>query len=296
MAFQRRHILIAVAFAIFLGGALGAYLLLNKDSSSSSVEPAKKEEILAQAAPKKIETQNTKETTLNEENQGSALIWALALSLCASIFFTLYLLRWRLRLPNGQTSIVPDELLKELGNQRDALIKYIKTLKSYAEGSDHYQKSTQQQLAELQQAFNIFQSSLDAKDQEIDRHRKGYDFHVYKKFVNKFVNFYIVLKREADAPENKNASELLNDMLSLFEDALDECNIEIITPDKEKSVEEQANIIGANKKYQLTNDQNTEGKIAKIIHPAFGLRTSSGIDILKEASVLIYSMEQSEAA
>lgn len=233
---------------------------------------------------------------MSEKGQGNALTWALAISLCFSILLTIYLLKWRLNIPNGQVSIVPDELLKELGNQKDSLIKNTKTLKNYVESSDYYQKSTQQQLAELQKAFSIFQGSLDSKDQEIDRHKKGYDFHVYKNFVNKFIKFYIDLKKEADAPENEHASELLNDMLALFEDALDECNVEIITPDMNKNIEEQASIISANKKSQLTNDPKIVGKIAKIIHPAFGLRTSSGIDMLREASVSVYSIEQSEAA
>ncbi len=304
MRFQRKYILlIAVAVAIFFSG-LEAYKLLQKDNGSpqagviAQTEAAEKTPVKKNSLPKDpSKEQRAAEQNLdNKGNTSNALTWALAISLCFSVLMTLYLLRWRLNIPNAQVSIVPDELLKIIAGQNDAFANNTRALKSYVENTGGYQKDTQQQLAELQQAFSIFQNSLDSKDQEIDRHKKGYDFHVYKNFINKFIKFYIDLKREVDAPENKHASELLNEMLALFEDALSECNIEIIMPDLAKNVEDQVNIISINKKSEFTYDPKAVGKIAKVFYPAFALRTPSGIDVLREASVSVYSQEQSEAA
>jgi|GEM_PF-4901778 len=297
MRFQKTPILILAIIALFVGSATGGYFLLRKDDTGSQVEATTKTKVAEKAPLKKAEPikEKAKATESNQTGQG-ALTWALAISLCCSVFMTLYLLRWRLRLPNGQVSLVPDELLKIIGTQHDAFVGNTKALKHFADNTNEHQKITHQQFAELQQAFSIFQTSLSSKDQEIERHKKGYDFYVYKKFVNKFIKFYIDLKREADAPENQHSAKILNDMLALYEDALSECNVAIIMPDIAKGADEQSSIISANRKSEFTSNSATAGKIAKVIYPAFVLKTPSGTEILREASVSVYSTEQSEAA
>lgn len=75
MPFQRNHILIAVAFAIFLGGATGAYILLNNGDNPSSIEAPKEEKVVAQATPKKIETQNKEEAAMSDNITPSVIMF-----------------------------------------------------------------------------------------------------------------------------------------------------------------------------------------------------------------------------
>ena len=107
----------------------------------------------------------------------------------------------------------------------------------------------------MQKAFAIFQESLDKKDKEIERYKKGYDSAIYSKFLRKFVKFYIDLKKEADAPENQQSAAVLNDMLEQLEDALLECNVELKKPAIMDSADEHKDIISGNKKTKLQTSQ-----------------------------------------
>lgn len=225
-----------------------------------------------------------------------ALLIVLTVALAVSVFLIFHLLNWRMRLPGGQISVVPEKLMDSLAEQSNAFGHNSQYVGEYIKRISEDRKKTDAGLLELQKAFTIFQESLDKKDKEIDRYKKGYDSALYEKFLRKFVKFYIELKKEADAPENEKSAALLNDMLEQLEDALLECNVELKVPALLDAADEHKEIISGHKKTQTTNQPELHGKIAEVLMPAFMLKTQAGDEVLREASIAVYIYEESEAA
>jgi hypothetical protein len=264
-------------------------------------EVAKAEPIIADKKAEKEPVAKNEDQAAIETTQGSdgllyTAIILLALSLTVSIYLTIYILKWRLRVSDTQVSVVPEVLLTSLSSQSQALAQNTSYLSEYIKRISHDREKTDVGILELQKAFSIFQDSLNKKDQEIERYKKGYDSAVYKKFLGKFTKFYVDLKREADAPENVQSVKILSDMLELMEDALLECNVAIKFPSLMDNADEYREIISGNKKVQKTNQPDLHGKIAEVVTPAFMLKTQAGDEVLREATITVYSYENSEAA
>ena len=181
-----------------------------------------------------------------------------------------------------------------LSGQTKALNSYSSHMNNYIQKVSQDREKTDADIVELQRAFAIFQESLNKKDLEIERYKKGYDSAVYEKFLRKFIKFYIEMKKESDAPENQQSAALLKDMLEILEDALLECNVEIIAPVLMKQAEEYHVIIGGNQKTRTTDQQDLHGKIAEVSFPAFLLITQAGEEVLREASITTYVYKESE--
>jgi len=218
----------------------------------------------------------------------------LTLSLLASTYLILYLLNWRYKISDTQVSVVPQNLMEILSGQTKALNSYSSHMNNYIQKVSQDREKTDADIVELQRAFAIFQESLNKKDLEIERYKKGYDSAVYEKFLRKFIKFYIEMKKESDAPENQQSAALLKDMLEILEDALLECNVEIIAPVLMKQAEEYHGIIGGNQKTRTTDQQDLHGKIAEVSFPAFLLITQAGEEVLREASITTYVYKESE--
>lgn len=225
-----------------------------------------------------------------------ALLVVLTVALAGSFFLIFHLLNWRMRLPGGQISVVPEKLMDILAEQTNAFDQNSYYLSEYIKRISKDREKTDTGLLELQKAFSIFQESLDKKDKEIERYKKGYDSAIYEKFLRKFVKFYIDLKKEADAPENQQSAALLRDMLGQLEDALLECNVELKTPALMGPADEYKDIVSGSKKTKTTDQPELHGKIADVLMPAFLLKTQTGEEVLREATIAVYVYEESEAA
>lgn len=290
--YQKAIVLTLLCAALAMGSYAGFRVLNNK--SPATDQQVETQEIMQEETPAPL--------VVEADARGSGkngllyiVISVLGISLASSIFLIIYLLNWRYKVSDTQVSVVPEVLLKALGDQSDALGQNTSYLSEYIKRISAYREKMDGDIVELQKSFAIFQDSLNQKDQEIERYRKGYDSAVYNKFLHKFIKFYIDLKKEADAPENQHSAAILNDMLELLEDALIECNVEIKNPSVMEQVEAHAGLIGGQKKSTLTNQQELHGRIEKVISPAFILKTQAGDEIIREASVSIYMYQESEA-
>lgn len=299
-----RIILLAVVFCLIVAGSI---FLITKLTSSSKTENAGqtvKEEVVSQ--PKQLTLAPTKSISVPQAHTASmnipqskshtpflvVLLAVLGVSQLGSIFLIMYLFKMRQYTPSGQISVVPEELLKSLSDQSGALGQNSQYIGEYIKRIMTDREKTDGDIVELQKSFAVFQDSLNKKDEEIDRLKKGYDTAVYERFLKKFIKFYVELKKEADAPENQENAVVLNDMLELFGDALIECNLQIKSPDVMASIEDYNHIISAKRKVLQTDNPELHEKIAQVLMPAFIL----GDEVLREANIVIYSYNKEREA
>lgn len=297
---------ILIVLSVLLVG-LTTFTVVNlfRSNDLAATETTKIEKVVeakpATTAVKQEPTQAPKTTaTTSPSKEGRGILYTLLIiltvSLGVSVFLVFHLLSWRYRITDSQVSVVPNELLKLLEEQVGGYNQTTHYISEYIKRITQDREKTDAGILELQKAFAIFQESLDKKDKEIERYKKGYDSAIYGKFLRKFVKFYIDLKKEADAPENQQSAAVLNDMLDQLEDALLECNVELKAPAIMDLADEHKDIISGNKKTQTTNQPELHGKIADVLMPAFMLKTQAGEEVLREASIAVYVYEESEAA
>lgn len=293
---------IAVFGFLIISLAAFAGTKIFRSNDATATEAARIEKIVeAKSAPALVkQTAQKAPEPLGSSKEGRGALYALLIvltvALTALTFLVICLLNWRQRLPGAQISIVPEKLMDELAAQTNAFGHSSHYVGEYIKRISQDRKTTDAGLLELQKAFAIFQESLDKKDKEIERYKKGYDSAIYEKFLRKFVKFYIDLKKETDAPENHQSAALLRDMLEQLEDALLECNVALKTPTVMQSADEYKDIISGTRKTKTTNQPELHGKIAEVLMPAFVLKTQTGEEVLREASIAVYVYEGSEAA
>ncbi len=304
MDIKQKTILVVSAFLLISLSTFAAVKIF-KSNEPSSTETAKVEQVVKTTpAPVPVKQKIAKApqpsiaTSPSKEGRGVlyVLLILLTVALAASIFLIIQLLNWRHRLPGGQISVVPEKLMDSLAEQTNAFGSNSSYVGEYIKRISQDREKTDADILELQKAFAIFQESLNKKDEEIERYKKGYDSAIYKKFLGKFTKFYIDLKKEADAPENQHSAALLTDMLEQLEDALLECNVELRAPALLEQADEYKEIISGHKKTKTTDQPELHGKIAEILMPAFMLKTQAGEEVLREANIAIYVYEKSEAA
>ncbi|MBK67613.1 MAG: hypothetical protein CMP22_05745 [Rickettsiales bacterium] len=272
----------------------------NPNSETEQVEEVQETESQKEAIqPQPLDIESGDQTSIPNSNSSNllyVLLIFLTVALFASIYVVIYLLKWRYRISEAQVSIVPQELLKMLEVQIDGFNQYSSYVSEYAKRISHDREKTNLDIQELQKSFVVFQDSLNQKDQEIERYKKGYDSAVYKKFLGKFIKFYIALKKEAEAEakENNQSLESFSYLLEILEDAFLECNVEIKYPSINASTSDYKDLIGGAKKFISTNQQELHEKIAEVLLPAFILKTQAKEEVLREANVAVYIYEESE--
>ena len=302
---MKQKIILSVLTLLVVGLAIFAVSkLVNRETPQSEpaqIEQVQKTETPAKTLePKSVNLELSNPDSIPQNSSGSRFLYTLLIfmtfALFASIYLTIYLLNWRHKISDTQVSVVPQELLKILETQIGGFNQYDSYVSEYIKRISQDREKTDTDIQELQKSFVVFQDSLNKKDQEIERYKKGYDSAVYKKFLGKFIKFYVALKKEADAPENSQSAEAFNYMLEMLEDALLECNVEVKSPLVNAQMSDYQDLIGGHKKSVSTNQQELHGTIAEILFPAFVLKTQAGEEVLREANIAIYVYEESEAA
>ena len=304
MDIKQKTILFVLAFLLITLSTFAAIKVFKLDEASS-VETTKIEQV-AKTKPtpfsvkqKIIKASQPQPFIATHSKDGRGFLYAililLTVSLASSIFLIIYLLNWRYQISDTQVSVVPNELLKLLESQVEGFNQTTHYIGDYIKRIAHDRGKTDTDIKELQNAFVIFQESLNKKDREIERYKNGYDSAIYKNFLGKFTKFYIELKKESSVPENRHSVELLTDMLEQLEDALLECNVELRTPALMEQADEYKDIISGHKKIKTTDQPDLHGKIAEVLLPAFVLKTQTREEVLREASITIYIYEESEA-
>ncbi len=137
----------------------------------------------------------------------------------------------------------------------------------------------------LKDIFLELQGKLNDQDREIERLKKGYDNHLVKKFIIRFLRVHnYLVKQNQEFPEDSN----LQNLLMLMEDALESSNVHLYNPEvggDYRSVEGLAE----NPEIIKTDDKNQDFKIKNIIKPGYFLKYDENKEFVQDAVVSIFS-------
>ncbi len=198
-----------------------------------------------------------------------------------SVAISLYLYRWQRILLAKSHSMAPEQLIKHLDNVDSnmkalavSLADNIKNIKSEISGNTH-------EIKEMVEILMSFQKTLDEKDGEIDRLKKGYDAHIFGKFLYRFIE----IDRAID--EATESSKDLKLLKRLFEDAFDECGVEKFAPEIGEDYRSAFGVADKPEQY-VTKDFEKDSKVAEVLEEGYKLRSGDTYEVIVPARVAVY--------
>ena len=279
--------LATLAFAVTL--TVG-YIFLVGDESVVPVVDARHEQSEGTTPPPLIEAR--------EEPQSPAAWWAisvilLSLATVTSVAISFYLYRWRRILLAQPNLIVPEEWGKYLAGVGQGLKMLAGTVNTNLGLVSQETNRNSEQVSKLLETFLTLQKAIDERDEEVKRLKKGYDSHIYRRFLNRFIRVDQLISDylQSSSGNQDNMAQVKR----LLEDALDECGVEAFTP----SIGEDSRVVDGiadNPKIVSADDKESEFKIVEVIEKGYRMRGKESNEILVPAKVSITMLDESREA
>jgi len=216
---------------------------------------------------------------------GDALLMAVITFLSAAVLLCggliVWLFRWRRQLPDGQVSILPEEIIKLAQALARANMAAV-------EASATGLARVKSEYAEIQRGFSVFSNAAALKDAEIERLRKGGDRQAYLQFVRRFVR--VLRLADSDISEDRGLgrdTSALESLRNHLHDALQDCGIEPFSPSAGEDYRDRIDIAEGPRAVG-TSDAQQDWKIAKVVHSGFQMRTADTPIVIEPAVVEIF--------
>ena len=220
------------------------------------------------------------------------VIISLILALSA-IWVSFWLYKWRKRIISDMgtknTIIVPEDFLE---NQQQ-ISKYFKELASnvatLAKNLNGDIANLDKQYNELMDNFLTLRKALDERDAEIKKLKEGYDQTIIKKSLRRFLKTH----QSVSDSYKENPSDQLEQILYLFNDALEEAGVEIFSPGLNALYSKTDGLSENPKKITAPNKEDV-GKIQQVNEEGYRMKIPSGYEYLIPSKVTIYIEENTE--
>lgn len=280
--------IVLIGLAIFLlspqsntPGVIGAPTLTGEvEQSPQNISPS-------------ISTEDARQVSENADKIPlwlASLIFVLIIVCLISTLTSLFLYRWRIRITNEQALLVPENLLLALGEQTASITSVKDSLREAMISLNTKLKSSDKSASEIAETLIHFQKALMERDNEISRYKTGYDIFIYKKFLLRFLSVYQSLKK-LTAESDENASQLQS-MTLYFEDAFEECGVEVFYPETGINFLEHNHLFEENTKNKSIDDPDRDYEVHEIIRPGLrSIQNSEEIFVRARAVILRYGAE-----
>lgn len=295
-----------ITFVLLVISLLVLYMLLtdveNKDESTSHHQSEISKNTEIQKNNSIVEKTDLSEKTYREiesENSDYLLILILGLTTLVSVSTSFWLYRWRRTIIAGNDIVVPESFANQVNSIVSSLnvnsSKVEKTASqqsSIANGFNNSLSILSNNIQNMIDTYMSLQSSLDKKDNEIERYKKGYDAEIFENFLLRFSKVDRVIKEYIDDGEIDING--LKDIQEVMEDALDECGVESFSP---LTGEDYRNSEGVadNPKKVITNDQSNNFLIKDVVQPGYRRRLpDSSFEVIAQAKVVVYIYQDSK--
>lgn len=209
----------------------------------------------------------------------------LSLALIISFILIRFLLVWRQKIggKDNQISIVPHQLIQELSRQE-------KMLENFLNQTQDYQKYSESSDREIIEILSSFRTSIEEKEQELTRWKKGYDLEIYKKFLIRFIDANEALEDAMENLESSQNNELileLNEAKELLEYALKATGVETFSP---RIGDDIRDAFGIDEQYRTipTKDENLVMTIAEVRKCGYFVRTAESKVCIIPSKVTVY--------
>lgn len=258
---------------------------LNDDSE----EPAKYASKPIPPGPPDLAQQNT-----YDQNEGYFIL-VLLISLIAliSVCISFYLYRWRRIVSQNNEIVVPETFKSWLDGTAGGVKQSITHFSSAVIAQSAETKSTKEAVIALDHniknmidTYMLLQKALDERDLEIKRLKNGYDADVFRKFLLRFTRAAQIIDDYIDRGDiDSNGLKEINDA---FVDALEECGVEVFSPNLGLDYR-TADGVSDNPKRVQTDKQEQHFLIKTVDDPGYRRRTlENGYEIIQHARVTIY--------
>jgi large-conductance mechanosensitive channel len=260
------------------------------DGPSSSIPDAGQE----------TSAEDSKAVKSNFLNSPTTLLIILSLLTLISISLSFWLYYWRKLSIDGKEIMVPEKFEKNIKSLnkstkesssiiQNALDNQAAALNSSRTISDN----TNEEIARISEIIVHLQKSIEKKEEEMERFKKGYDADIYHKFLLRFTRVDRVLKEYID--DGTIDLDGLEDIHTQMEDALLECRVESFSPEVGVDYKIQDNIADNPKKIPTTDKEQHE-KVEKVVQVGyFRVCEDESIEVISQAKVVIFYYEKPEA-
>lgn len=243
------------------------------------------------ADPESIETAPRSGT--NATSRSETQIWLIAVTLVAcvtalaAVVVAFYLYRWRRILLTGHpNALVPEEWGAALREVSKVTSDLISNNRQNTEALSQHLETHSGAVQKMTGTFMSFKQSLDDKDAEIDRLRRGYDAHIYRKFLHRFIRVHQSLL-ECGTGNEVSASDIRN-LTLILEDALEESGIALFEPEIGDDIRNLGERIADSPRVLETAEAEAHLTIAEINAPGYEVVSGEQPVVLVPAQVTVY--------
>jgi hypothetical protein len=252
-------------------------------SATSAMAPDTQSEALSAGEPEGEKLFSSPSGDANTLLIWQTLAFVLAIAAAIAILLVAWLYLWRRRLPDGQISVVPEQVLTtmaELAKLNAGQVQFAQTALS----------SLKSDYAEIRQGFSVFSASAAEKDAQIQRLRQGSDKQVFVQFLRRFIRVARLVESdlEEDRAQGKDTSaiESLHDHLL---NALSDCGVETFAPSAGEDYRTR-NDVADGPRTIGTDTSEQDWKIHRTLQAGFRLQTGGDPIVVERAVVEIFRL------
>lgn len=233
-----------------------------------------------------VSVQPTNNSISPQRNSGWLLVAiASTLAAIASTCLSAYLLIWRRSLPDGQVSLLPEQVIDTMQQLAVSNMKHSKAAAAY-------QKEALSQFSDIQKGFDVLTALVAEKDKHIARLQNGGDKSVYVQFLKRFVRVLNLV--DSDILEDQNNGKDVTALRSLrgyLADALLDAGLEEFSPSNGSDYRSSSGV--ADKPDVIeTADPGQDWNISATIRPGFRIKTAEQPLVIESARVQIYRFKR----
>tara|TARA_A100001015_G_scaffold277502_1_gene336752 strand:- start:884 stop:1753 length:870 start_codon:yes stop_codon:yes gene_type:complete len=172
----------------------------------------------------------------------------------------------------------------ELGELRNINTKLAGFVQSVGQENVREVKSIKEIMLE-------FRKNLDAKDDEILRLRKGYDYVIMKKILTQLAILHEKCK-ELLSTDQDNKS--LKNFEILLKDNLVSSGVEFLSPDLGTDYSKLADYVEVVGYTPISNRNFRTGDISEVVSPAYIYRAGGAVSVLRKAKIKYWALEENK--
>ncbi len=258
-------------------------LVINTINTTSSQEPV--------ITPKKG----------NNSLDYNTLLALLSLTTLLSISISFWLYRWRKIAISGNEIVVPETFSQQVNdivlavkNSSSKLGSVVNQQSNAVGQSSNSLALLSENIKEMIEVHMKLQSTLDQKEDEINRYKEGYDAKIFHNFLLRFVKVDISLKQYIEDNEDNEGNEEVKDILELMEYALYECDVKAFSPELGSNYKTAEGVADNPKKID-TNDESKHFAISDVFDEGYRREMDDGsYKIITQAKVSVYIYKKPE--
>ena len=254
-----------------------------------------------------INTTSSQESIVNPTGNNDALDYNILLALLSlttllSISVSFWLYRWRRIAISGNEIVVPETFSQQvqgivvaIKNGSSELGSVVNQQSNAVNQSSNSLTLLSENTKEMIEVHMKLQSTLDQKEDEINRYKEGYDAKIFHNFLLRFtivdqsINDYI-----KDDSTDEVVRDVLEDIQEVMEDALAECSVESFSPEIGGDYR-SAEGVADNPKKVDTDDESKHFVIAEVFDEGYRREMDDGgYKIITQAKVSVYIYKRPE--